>query len=133
MNGNGMEDLKKQFLNLKNLISKVITRENIGDEISEDGIVRETEEKTTIDGEGLKVETSIEIRLAGCMHVAKSLDDLGGKCYMCNSVVCKHCFSVCNECGMGVCRRHRFVTEKGEIYCTSCKWKYFLKKFMGFK
>lgn len=129
MNGNDFSEILKQF---KDLVSRSITRETIGDEITVDGILRESEEKTIIDGDGLKVETSVEIRFASCLHAVKSAEDIGGRCYLCNSLLCKECFSVCLSCGRGVCQSHRIITEKGEVYCSSCKWKYFLKKFMGF-
>lgn len=133
MNGDDLSGIKKQYMDFLNLLSKVTTEESVGDEITEDGIIRNTEEKTTIDGSGLTIGISNQVRFAGCNHVVKSVDDIGGKCYKCSTVVCKSCISACMDCGKGICRKHRFVTEKGEIYCSSCKWKYFFKKFMGFK
>lgn len=123
-------DLLKKY---RDLISKVIRREIIAERISENGIIRETEEKTIINEEGLHVETSVNVRLADCLHRVRGIDEIGGKCYKCQSIVCVSCFRVCQECGKGICKKHQYITDKGEIYCRSCRWKVHFKRFMGFE
>ena len=59
--------------------------------------------------------------LLDCNHPARN--NLGGRCHICDELVCKQCIGQCSSCGLTLCPSHATDADFGngtKKYCREC-------------
>jgi hypothetical protein len=68
-----------------------------------------------VNDQGIFIRNGQVIVPAGCGHILKTIDDMGGFCGVCRRIICSKdgCLGICDESGITVCRVDRIVTRDG--------------------
>jgi len=111
--------------------TRTIRIESVGGQVEDDGRILEEGAETYIDNEGITTVEHIHDKFLGCSHLAKSRDNVAGKCEICEALCCQRCLSACMDCVKLLCPKHQYRANS-EILCEDCFYLRRARKILPF-
>ena len=122
--------------NLLNLLSNPIHRRRQQSRVPEENEYRILDEMVDETGIGNNNEPDNiiikDIHILDCGHTSQN--NLGGRCHICDSLVCNNCISLCSSCGHSICPQDTAMANldgQNKPYCRSCAEE--LKRSLKFR
>jgi len=104
-------------------------------QINNDGIFEKTEETFLDEFGSPKTEESSVVYQADCGHMVgfHGPHELIARCSQCNRTLCHRCGNLrCRRCLGIICYECAKVVDERAVYCSTCRFFYYSKKFALF-
>ncbi len=93
--------------------------EVVGGIVEEGDLAREEHSITTIEDGIIRKDVRRVTRFLHCGH--STAIEIGGRCSICDAIVCSNCFRLCQRCRRSLCNNHQRL-KNGASYCDGCFW-----------